>query len=188
MSLHIADYGRGLPDGFQETLHDVFTTPPQGAVVGSTYKDYSRMIAVRFVRFGTISVTANTGQGMLFDTGRKVFDATVVSGSGIRGAKELIVSVGAADVVAKDDFARGIGLVITGNLAPRRIYIVGNDAKDSNNRVRLVFDEPLPASFAASDQIIISGNKYSSVGVAAADDKLSAGFCLSRSPISNRYG
>lgn len=191
MSLHIADYGRGLPDGFNENLHDVFDEPPLGAVVGNTYKDYGRMIAVRFVQFGSgISVTANQGMGVLFDTGRKVLGGTTTDGTnaGKRGAKELVVTVASGDTIAKDDFARGVALVTSGNNAPRRIYITGNTAKDSNHRTTLTFEEALTADFSTSDTVVLIGHKYSAVAVGAADDKLSAGFCLSRSPAASKYG
>jgi len=186
MSLHIADYGRGLPDGFPHNIYNLFDEPPEGAIVGARIKDYSRMLGVTLVRFGTISVTANEGHGLIFDATQKTMNGTTADG-GKRGAKELTVTVASSDTVAKDDFARGTCLVLSGGLAPRSIYITGNAAKDSNNKVKITFEDALPSNFGTSDNVVLIAHKYMNVTVGTADHEVSAGASLTRSPASNKY-
>ena len=186
MGLQVADYGRGLPDDFYEKLHDVFDQPPEGVQVGATVKDYSRFLAVRLVRLGTISVTANTGMGMIFDANRKtIFGGTPEGGT--RGQDSLVVSVGAAATVAKDDFARGKMIFRNGDLAPRQYYLTGNTAKNASNQITVYFNAKLPAAVNTLTTVMLIANKYMAVTVGANNHEIPAGGSLTRSPVSNKY-
>ena len=188
--LQINDFGRGLPDDFYEKLNEVHDEPPAGATVGALVKDYGKVGGWRLCRVNNLPTTSPPSdyRGLLFDAWRRTYNGTTADGANA-GQRNLLVTVGATDVVAVNNFARGLVIVRSGNLKAHRYFITGNKAKDANNKVALTLhkDRPIRESMAATDVVTLQGHKYMNVQLGAADADIPAGGCLAETPVDEKF-